>query len=446
MMRTVQQRYPVRYWLTLAYVTGIPNFIHFDPTGLTHKNGLFNSSSLSDIGFTALMVVMFVIVTALSREGLFVRKFKFNGWIWLALLIGLTLSTLLQPDPRFYPPKATDALVSLFRLGQCALGFLLIVSLYSRAEEEEAPGMLTQFIVRMCWANLVTAWVMAPIVPSLAYTSEDGTAGGIARLGGIAINPSMIALEAAVVFLHSFLMLRGSRRVIGCLLSLLSLGLTYTRSTQIVCLFVFCLYLIFLSPRRSVRWLGVGSVLLAICTGFVFQSKVESYILRGQREADAATADGRTAIWEVAVQAWAEHPILGYGYISGPRNAIRDNWREAHWLPPHAHNEFLQALLSGGIVSGGLIIWLYAYITWKGFRRARDNEQTMFFFLVWLILVFISVVSTNITTGFGKPGVFFLGCFLILVAEAHKSPATRPASVPLPKSLSTDWKLAEVEV
>ena len=53
----------------------------------------------SDIGFTAVMAVMFVVVTALSREGLFVRKFKFNGAIWPALLIGLTLSTLLQPDP-----------------------------------------------------------------------------------------------------------------------------------------------------------------------------------------------------------------------------------------------------------------------------------------------------------------------------------------------------------
>ena len=89
-MRTVQQRYPVRYWLTLAYLTGLPNFIHFDPTGLTHKTSLINLSSLSDIGFTALMVGMFVVMTALSREGIFVRKIKFNGAIWLAILIGLT--------------------------------------------------------------------------------------------------------------------------------------------------------------------------------------------------------------------------------------------------------------------------------------------------------------------------------------------------------------------
>jgi O-antigen ligase len=254
----------------------------------------------------------------------------------------------------------------------------------------------------------------------------------------------MIALEAAVVFLHSFLILKGSRRVFGCLFSLLSLALTYTRSTQIVFLLVFLLYLIFLSPRRSVRWLGIGTVLLAVCVGAVFHNNVESYMLRGQTEADASSANGRTAIWDVAVHAWAEHPILGYGYISGPKNAIRDNWREAHWMPPHAHNELLQALLSGGVLSGSLIIWLYAYITWKGCRRARYNEQTTFFFLIWLNLVFISVVSTNITTGFGKPGVFFIGCFLILAVEARKSPTTRPASVPLPKSLSTDWKLTEV--
>jgi O-antigen ligase len=389
---------------------------------------------------------MFVVVTALSREGLFVRKFKFNGAIWLALLIGLTISTLLQPDPRFYPPKATDALLSLYRLGQCALGFLLIFSLYSRAEEEEAPGMITQFIARMCWANLIMIWVMVPIAPSLAYVSEDGTVGSIARLGGIAIHPSMIALEATVAFLYSFLLLKGSRRVIGCLFSLLSLALTYTRSTEIVLLLVFWLYLTFLSPKRSFRWLGVGTVILAIFVGIVFRNKVVSYMLRGQRAAAASSATGRTVIWDVAIQAWAEHPILGYGYMSGPKNAIRDNWRLAHWLPPHAHNEFLQALLSGGVVSGGLIIWLYAYITWKGFRRARYDDRTMFFFLVWLNLVFISVVSTNITTGFGKPGVFFLGCFLILVVEARKSPRGRPASVHLPNSLPAEWTLTEVRL
>ena len=182
-------------------------------------------------------------------------------------------------------------------------------------------------------------------------------------------------------------------------------------------------------------------MLLALCAGVVFHNKVETYMLRGQREADASSANGRTIIWDVAIQAWADHPILGYGYISGPKNAIRDNWRQAHWLPPHAHNEFLQALLTGGVFSGGLIIWLYAYITWKGCRRARYNKESMLLLLIWLILVFISVVSTNITTGFGKPGVFFLGCFLILVVESRKSSVTSPASLAIQNSLPNDWRL-----
>ena len=125
--------------------------------------------------------------------------------------------------------------------------------------------MLTQLIARMCWGTLITIWVMVPTFPSLAYVSEDGTSKTIARLGGLAIHPSMIALEAAVAFLHSFLILKGSRRVFGCAISLLSLALTYTRSTEIVCLLVFCLYLLFVSPRRSVRWLGVGAILAGSC-------------------------------------------------------------------------------------------------------------------------------------------------------------------------------------
>lgn len=427
MVAPVQQRYPVRYWLTLAYFTGVPNFVHFDPTGLTHKQGLFNPSSLIDIGWTLFTATALLVLTALSREGFFLRKMDYNVRIWVALFLGLCLSTLLEPAPKFFAAKATDSLISLYRLGQWAMCFLLIVGLYSRETKERAPAMLTQFIVRMCWGTLLPIWIMVPLAPSLAYVSEDGAHGSVPRLGGIALHPSMVALLASIIFLHGFILLRGNRRFVSCAFALTSLALTYTRSTQMVFLAVFWIYLLFLARQRSLRWVGVAGLILALAGGAVFHRKVEGYLSRGQSVADVSSGSDRTIIWQVGLKAWAERPLIGYGYISGPKNAFKDNWKLAHWLPPHAHNEFVQALMSGGLLSGGLIIWFYLYITWKSFRRARHDEISTLYFLFWLELLFISVVSTNITTGFGKPGVMFIGCFFVLVVEGRRVAVVAPS-------------------
>ena len=268
--------------------------------------------------------------------------------------------------------------------------------------------MLTQFMVRMCWGTLLPIWIMVPLAPSLAYVSEDGTRGGIPRLGGIALHPSMVALMASIIFLHGFIMLRGTRRIASCGFAAISLALTYTRSTQIVFLVVFWIYLLFFTRRGSLRWAGIAGLTLVLAGGAIFHSKVESYISRGQKESDVSSGSDRTLIWQVGMEAWAQHPLIGYGYVSGPRNAFKDNWKQAHWLPPHAHNEFVQALMSGGLLSGALIIWFYLYITWKGLWRARYDDTSTLFFLLWLELLLISIASTNITTGFGKPGVMRL--------------------------------------
>lgn len=423
----VQERYPVRYWVTLAYMTGLPNFVHFDPTGLTHKQGLVNLSSLISLAYTAIAALMLVGLTALSREGLFVRRFNFKAGLWIAMFLGLGVSTLLEPAPKFFTPRATDTLTSFYQLLQWAMGFLMILTLYSRETAERAPTMITQFIVRMCWATMIPIWIMVPLAPSLAYISEDGTRSTVARLGGVALHPSMVALMASVIFLHSLLLLRGPRRLLGCAFALLSMVLTYTRSTEIIFLLVLWIYLLFLSRGRSLRWLGVATLLIAIAAGALFSQKLDAYLSRGQSAADVSSGSGRTLVWEVGMRAWAERPLLGYGFISGPRNAFRDNWKQAHWLPPHAHNEFVQALMSGGLVSGGLIIWLYLYMTWKGLQRARADPQTTFFFLVWLELLFISIASTNITTGFGKPSILLIACFLMFVVEDRRAAATQPS-------------------
>ena len=436
MVTSVQRRYPVRYWVTLAYFVGLPNFIHFDPTGRTHNYGLFNLTSLTDIVTTMMAAGMLVLLTALGREPLFVRKVRFDAGLWLLLLLSLTLATVLQPAPKLGVFKATDVIMSLYRLGQCLLGFLLIVSLYSRASEEEAPRLLTQMVARISWATLAMIFVMAPIVPSLAYVSEDATLGSVPRLGGIAIHPSMIALSGSIVFLHSFLFLRGSRRVAGCAIALVALTLSYTRSNQVVFVLACLVYVLFITRKRSLRWVGVASVMAALAGGVALHSTVDQYLARGQSQADVDSLGGRAATWEAGMEAFWQRPMLGYGFIAGPKNAMHDVWRETHWVPPHAHNDFIQALMSGGVLTGALTAWLYLYTFWMGCRRARMSLDATFFFLIYIQLLVTAVVSTNLMTGFGKPALYFVMSYLVLVVPSKEKVRARlaymaPVRVPM---------------
>jgi O-antigen ligase len=427
MTTSVQKRYPVRYWVTLLYFVGMPNFLHFDPTGRTQTFGLFNLTSLTDIVYTGVATAMLLALTMLSREGLFVRRIRFDPAIWGTLLLSVTVATVLQPDAKFAIPKSTDIFLSLYRIWQWILGVLLLLSLYSRESEEEAPAMLIQLIARMCWANLITIFVMAPIVPSLAFVSEDAQVSSIPRLGGVAMHPGGVALAASVTFLHSLILLRGSRRFIGCAISFVALVLTYTRSAQVVFLVSVLIYALFLTRNRALRWVGIAVVFLSLAGGVALHSTIQQYLSRGQSQADVESFGGRVATWQTGMEAFYERPLLGYGFVAGPKNAMRDHWSESHWIPPHAHNDFVQAFMSGGIITGFIVIWLYLYTFYAGCRRAPTSPGHAFIFLVFFQVFATGMVSTNLTTGFGKPALFFVVAYLLFVVEGRKK--TIPAQL-----------------
>jgi O-antigen ligase len=109
------------------------------------------------------------------------------------------------------------------------------------------------------------------------------------------------------------------------------------------------------------------------------------------------TLTGRTTVWELAWQSVVERPILGFGYgsywtaLSGAKYSFGDSW-----LPPDAHNGFLDALLGGGVVLLTLII----YQTWILIKRsivsALGARSTIAWFMVLvgaLLPVYNSVES-----------------------------------------------------
>ena len=67
-------KYPLRYWIAVIFAIGMPNFIKFDNTGLTHNEGLFNPTSLGQIMITLTAGFLLVVVTLLTRRPVMMRK------------------------------------------------------------------------------------------------------------------------------------------------------------------------------------------------------------------------------------------------------------------------------------------------------------------------------------------------------------------------------------
>ena len=146
---STQRQYPLLYWTTMAYIVGIPNFVHFDVTG--RKLNPINLSSISLVFQVAITGYVLVVMLLLERRPIAVRKIRFDLGLWVALLLVLMLATVFEPASRLTPPTTMTLLLSLFRLAQWVIAFVLIVALYSRTPPARATELVVEVIGRSSW-------------------------------------------------------------------------------------------------------------------------------------------------------------------------------------------------------------------------------------------------------------------------------------------------------
>ncbi len=420
----------------MAYAIGVPGFMRFDSSGRTHEFGLFNPSSLSTIALTLTCAFLFASVTLLSHRRILLRRVDFCMWLWIALLVIFIIASILQPNSDSGPPAASDLPLSLYRLGEWVLGFVMLLSLYTREDEDRAIDLIIRLIGSVCWTYIGLVWTALLVAPSLAFGSlEDmGEIGeGRARLGGIFIHPVHLAVLAGVAFFYALFFFRGRKRLFCCSITVLTLLMTYSRSEQIVFLIALFAYLMVFSRKFVLRMLGASAICSFAAAAIVFQGKVIDYLERGQGMRNVTTLSERTDVWTASFKAFWLRPYIGYGYIAGVKQAIKDHWSATNWVPPHSHNEYVQALVSGGILAGVLILVIYARVLWVALRNAHRSIKHTFLLIVVLQIATMAVIMPLVTVQFSRLSVIFILSFVGLVADA-KAPArvrqTRIAQVP----------------
>jgi O-antigen ligase len=427
--------HPLRYWIFVVYAVGLPNFVKFDGSGRTHKQGLFNTASILSIALTLLTGFLLATMTLLNRHRIMRRKIHVSSALWIVLLLNLAIASFLQPASHLTPYKMTDIPLSLYRLGEWVLAFVLLVSLYTREKAENATDLIIRLIASVCWANILIVWVALPVLPSLVYaTPGDDTAGGHPRLGGLMIHPGHLSVLAGVAFFHALIFMRGPKRAAACSLAFLTLILTYGRSELGVLLVVLAIYVLVLSRSALLRWFGLLGGVSLLAVAVALHEKVLKYLERGHGMRTITTLSERTLVWKASFDAFIERPYIGYGFIAGPRNAILDHWTSPNWIPPHAHNEFLQALLSGGILAGVLVSAIYGRACWAAIRGANQGMRQIFLLIVLVQITLMAFTMPLITIQISRVSALFLLTFIGVVAPEQQRVASKVTEISEPRN------------
>lgn len=409
---SVQHTHPVLYWVTIAYIVGVPNFLKFDATGRTHEFGLFNVTSISRIALTLLTAYVLTINLALGRGPIFPRKVKISIGVWVSLLAWCTITTILQPASRLSPSLPTDLPLSFFRLGEWVIAFVLFLVLYTREPAKDATALIAELIGRSSWITLIMVWVALPLFPHLIYGSDEP--GSPAALGGVFMLPGILAFESCSAFFYSLFFFRpGLHKWSACFFALLTLEMTRSR-TSLVCFIVgYSCYAIVYSRKSSLRWATIGLVLLSGLIFIALNNSVMAYVAKGQSATDVASLDGRTEVWQASMSAVRSRPMLGYGFVIGAKNAIKDHWTYTHWLPPSAHSEFVQALLVGGIPACAMVLYFYMAVVRRSLRNARQGPFELFLTMALLQVIIHSLFAGEaMMAAYGSVGAVLLLCWI----------------------------------
>ncbi len=412
-------RYSFLYWTTFAYLLGLPNFVHFDVTGRV-KNAV-NATSISNVALAILCGYLFAVVIMLDRRAVIVRRLEVFPRLWLFLLADMIAATLFGTPSQLTPSTNLGTCLALFRIGQFLLAYCLICALLSRTPPDQVARLVTKLIGRLSWTWIMSVRLFLPLIPHQVYGgSDEVTPDAIYRLGGQFIGPATLTLFAGAALFYALLFFRpGLHRWLGSIVCLVTIVLARARAQQAGILIAIVLYTLFLARKPALRWASLAVTPILVTAAFVFSRSLLKYGARGQTLQTLSTLNDRTRVWEAATLAVKHSPILGYGYSIGARNALRDFWTFSHWIPPHAHDEFLQIALDGGIFAAILVIVLYGIIAWRSLGLSRKGPDGSLLFLVMLQLLITAPTGAMLGYLYGNiSGLFLLGSIAALTLSA----------------------------
>jgi O-antigen ligase len=201
---------------------------------------------------------------------------------------------------------------------------------------------------------------------------------------------------------------------------------------------VLCLLLRAARSSRPTRW---GGALLATALALSLVTWLGTGPLRARLatlwEGDALQ-DSRVADWATVLPAVRDFPFLGTGYgtFEYVELLYRTDPSQKGWVIEHAHNDYLEALVEGGVVrlllSVAAILFVYR-LGWRALRRYRGQAAEGL--VLGALLGFTTVVVHSfVDFGLHIPAVAALAAVVAAhvaaLGEKRRTPANGTAAAP----------------
>ncbi len=304
-----------------------------------------------------------------SSQSVSAKEFGISKFVFISFLIYFFCNVVFPSALGYRPAFVHNALYPafLFAAAYCA--------------RKESIDLLLNFAKNGLLVFMVASLLIAVIKPDLAV--QPGYVGWVpalsVRLWGLGSNANSIGPLALLLILLQ--LARPSSNIwLGCFTWVVALAVLVMAQSKTVWLASVLVALTIIAYRGGRQQGGgvkpgfvlalIGLALLA-CLSMLFVD-VDRLLLKlsmTQAGTDISTLTGRSTIWAVALQVFADAPIFGYGLEAwGPlhRNAIG--------LPFafHAHNQLLQSLSVAGAV-GGLSLLVYFFALAKAAWRAAPR-------------------------------------------------------------------------
>ena len=161
-----------------------------------------------------------------------------------------------------------------------------------------------------------------------------------------------------------------------------------------------CLRILKTLPYK-VAFVGVLTfILISSCIGFVVVENWNNLLISLDKD---PTLTGRTIVWPQMIQKGFQRPLFGHGSHSfwqdwrGEDNPASGIVSDNGWVPPHAHNGFLELFLEFGLV--GLALFLFSFLMTLSmcvkYMISRSAPESLVppLILTWMVIPNITVSS-----------------------------------------------------
>ena len=288
-----------------------------------------------------------------------------------ALTVSVASLAIMMP---LLPPTLKDfsrcfGVAAIVLLALCYLGILIApqVSIHSSADIAE-PFLAGDWRGTFSHKNIA-----APVMTILVYLGVY-----LASTGAVLAGPAILVL--AGIFL----------------------GFTEGKTSTALCLVVYALASLVCATRSLWLKRAICYVPLLMANMLTLGSVVSEGLanLTQQLPVDP-TFTGRTDIWEFALAAVREKPILGHGYAAFWDGVTsRQTFSGAEWAvsAAHSHNSYLDLAVTIGLPGLLLCILVFALAPLRNFQaiqaHGRNRPLAKFFLTVWLFGLYYGTTET----------------------------------------------------